>query len=138
MKTGLSLLGSSASWFERRMGKTVIGTLLWSFFTGGYSGNPGCEFTQTTEFLWENLNGIKEVCNENKVPLILAGIPDYAEITGRTSHKADSLTGIVFPQGFGIPDYIGRHNQHFNSIGHKKYALFLKGLIDSRLRDSQN
>jgi hypothetical protein len=87
------------------------------------------------------LTNIKSACYSAEVPVIFVGIPSPKEASKGNALKYQyplMLKGlnIYMPEGFSLNDYDGKSiGNHFNNEGHKKYAEFLKGLLELKSRN---
>lgn len=78
------------------------------------------------------LKSVQQISNENGAEFIMVGIPrmkdagqsSELEMKSKFEDKLRPL-GLRYPIGFERDDYISEENEHFNNIGHQKFADFL-------------
>ena len=80
---------------------------------------------------------IQQLCDSNGTKLIVSIIPTLAPDGSRKLNYVNAdpklfpNTAYYEPHNLLETDYCTGTDGHLNEIGHKKYAAFVKGLIDS-------
>ncbi len=92
-------------------------------------------------FSKENLEKLSVFSKKHNIPVQYALIPSPSDILNRVDlkKKYDFVFGSLpyhFPEKLLIEDYDGTEDaNHFNNEGHRKYAMFLSTLIETKSSD---
>lgn len=88
----------------------------------------------------ENLDALVESALALKIPVQYTLIPSPSDVSSNINlrKKYDFVFGenaYAVPSKLRLEDYDGASDgNHFNNVGHRKYATFLRNLIDARLK----
>lgn len=140
-----SLKGKDRTVFEKGISYSVIFSKIYLHLEHKIShqkwwkDNPGIIAVDGYDLANRNLKAILKTSNKERIPNLFVGIPAPAECEEENLIEKYKMVfkGLEWyiPTNLKEDDYDGLEaGNHFTNEGHKKYAVFLKKLIDNKVK----
>ncbi len=87
------------------------------------------------DITYRHLASIRELCKKNNIEFKLLGVPTIRDMQSNQDlvfekyQTALKDIPLYYPKNFVSSDFVSRQNDHFNNVGHKKYAAFIDVLL---------
>lgn len=133
---------TGAGWLGWLCSKTALTTQLWYLTHKHFIKTiPPKEWEEGRPYTYENLQAVKELCEQYNCPLVFFYIPHVNEITAGPA-KNEEIHKKTFrnlklhiPSGIEIEDHVSlTYDTHFNNRGHAKFAAFMVSVLDTIVR----
>jgi hypothetical protein len=138
-----TLRGENRNFFEKSISYSVIFSKLYlaierrlhqRYWMKRY---PHTKTVDGYEQAYAQFHAIEKLCDSLRISCIFTGIPEPTEAAdlAMVRKKYQAMFKDIpwsVPAGFSVADYTGSAMaNHYNTEGHKKYALFLKQILDT-------